>query len=48
MDERIAALKAKKTAAKTPAPAPPAKTESLTHEAPAPHAAPAPHEKPHG
>jgi len=41
VDKHIAALKAKKTAAKTPAPVPPAKTES-----PAP-AAPAPHGKPH-
>jgi len=45
VDKQIAALKAKKTAAKTPAPVPPAKTES---PAPASHAAPAPHEKPHG
>jgi len=52
VDEQIAALKAKKTAAKTPAPVhtpvPPAKTEAPTHEAPASHAAPAPHGKPHG
>ena len=48
VDKQIAALKAKKTATKTPAPVPPAKTEAPTHEAPAPHAAPAPHEKPHG
>ncbi len=48
VDKKIAALKAKKTAAKTPAPvhapAPPAKTEAPTHAAPAP----APHAKPHG
>ena len=52
VDKQIAALKAKKTAAKTPAPvhapAPTAKIEAPTHEAPASHAAPAPHEKPHG
>ena len=48
VDKQIAALKAKKIAAKTPASVPPAKTEAPTHEAPAPHAAPAPHEKPHG
>ena len=48
VDKQIAALKAKQTAAKTPAPvhapAPPAKTEAPTHAAPAP----APHAKPHG
>ena len=48
VDKQIAALKAKQTAAKTPAPvhapAPPAKTEATAHAAPAP----APHEKPHG
>jgi len=48
VDKQIAALKAKKTAAKTPAPvhesAPPAKTEAPAHAAPAP----APHAKPHG
>jgi hypothetical protein len=42
VDKHIAALKAKKTATKSPAPVPPAKTKS-----PAP-AAPAPHGKPHG
>jgi hypothetical protein len=42
VDKQIAALKAKKTATKTPAPLPPAKTEAPTHEAPAPHG------KPHG
>ena len=47
VDKQIAALKAKQTAAKTPAPvhesAPPAKAEAPTHEAHEPHAAPAPH-----
>jgi hypothetical protein len=42
VDKHIAALKAKKTATKSPAPVPPAKTKS-----PAP-AAPAPQGKPHG
>jgi hypothetical protein len=41
VDKQIAALKAKQTAAKTPAPehtpAPPAKTKAPEHAAPAPH-----------
>ena len=49
VDKQIAALKAKETAAKTPAPvhasAPPAKTEAPAHAAPA---APEAHAKPHG
>ncbi len=48
VDKQIAALKAKQTAAKTPAPvhapAPTTKIEAPTHEAPAPES----HAKPHG